>query len=175
MFDVHVYEILFMSRMALTTVPWETRRRSDDMSYNNSYAFDGNAALALDRPSRPNLVVVESDNRRRVCRMPREARRSQDTRSSATVVIGLCAAALLMAILFVGVDNARASVASASLSEATLTTVYVHPGDTLWGIASDHLVEGASVSDVEGWIVEANGLDSSDLQPGQSLVVPVVG
>lgn len=51
------------------------------------------------------------------------------------------------------------------------TTVVVHPGDTLWSIASEHYPADdvrVRVDDIE----QANGLRGPTIQVGQSLVLP---
>ena len=51
-------------------------------------------------------------------------------------------------------------------------TVTVHPGDTLWSIASAHTADSAEVQDTIDRITEANHLHIADLQPGQKLRIP---
>lgn len=53
------------------------------------------------------------------------------------------------------------------------TIVTVHPGDSLWSIASSLTAPGEDVRSVVHEISELNGLDSSVITAGQNLVVPV--
>ena len=55
----------------------------------------------------------------------------------------------------------------------TTKTVTVYSGDTMWDIASRWTEDGEDVRAVIYRICEANGLASTDLQPGQKIVVPV--
>ena len=51
-------------------------------------------------------------------------------------------------------------------------TVTVHPGDTLWSIASTHTSDNSDVQETIDRITEANHLHASDLEPGQKLRIP---
>lgn len=53
-------------------------------------------------------------------------------------------------------------------------TVYVAPGQTMWGIA-EGVAGNRDVRDVVAMLVDLNALDSSELVAGQELLVPVVG
>lgn len=50
--------------------------------------------------------------------------------------------------------------------------VDVGRGDTLWGIAKDHLPKGESISSYIYKIKQRNGLQQSNLREGQLLVLP---
>jgi Tfp pilus assembly protein FimV len=50
-------------------------------------------------------------------------------------------------------------------------TIVVQPGDTLWSI-SQRVRPGADPRETIAWIRDANAVDPSGLQAGQSLVVP---
>jgi len=52
-------------------------------------------------------------------------------------------------------------------------TVVVHPGDTLWGIASSHTARSADVQDTIDRIGEINHLGSSPIVPGQRMRIPL--
>lgn len=80
-----------------------------------------------------------------------------------TLVLG---AAILLASGAAGTDEAG--------TPPVTEVVLVGPGDTLWGIASDAAVEGSDVRDVMTQIEHLNALDSSGLQSGQKLRVPVL-
>ena len=57
---------------------------------------------------------------------------------------------------------------------AAASEVYTtYSGDTMWDIASHWAEDGEDVRAVIYRICEANGLASTDLQPGQKIVVPV--
>lgn len=55
----------------------------------------------------------------------------------------------------------------------TTRAVTVYSGDTMWDIASRWTGEDEDVREVIYRICEANGLESTDLQPGQKIIVPV--
>jgi Tfp pilus assembly protein FimV len=50
--------------------------------------------------------------------------------------------------------------------------VTVHPGDTLWSIASSHSAPSADVQEVVDRISAANRIAGGALQPGQHLRIP---
>jgi nucleoid-associated protein YgaU len=52
------------------------------------------------------------------------------------------------------------------------STVVVHPGETLWSIASAHTAQGADVEETIDRITEANHLQAATLQPGERLRIP---
>lgn len=52
-------------------------------------------------------------------------------------------------------------------------TVIVHPGDTLWSIASKHTGSNSDVQDTIDRISEVNHLTGASIEPGQRLRVPV--
>lgn len=51
--------------------------------------------------------------------------------------------------------------------------VTVIPGDTLWSLAQEY-AEGYDVTSAVGHITELNALDSSEIQVGDSLSIPVL-
>ncbi len=52
-------------------------------------------------------------------------------------------------------------------------TVVVHPGDTLWAIASTHTARTADIQDTIDRIAEVNHLSGASILPGQRLRVPL--
>lgn len=54
------------------------------------------------------------------------------------------------------------------------TAVSVAESGTLWGLAAEHPVSGLSTAETIDLIVEENGLTSSVLHAGQTVVVPSV-
>ena len=99
------------------------------------------------------------------------------TRRGRVLLLGvpamLLAAALLVAAVFAGAalfNQAQASTGSETGLEAELITVT--EGDTLWSIASA-ADSGTDVQLLITQIAELNDLDSSQLDPGQELFVPV--
>jgi len=87
---------------------------------------------------------------------------------------GRLAYAMLGALLLAAVMGSVLSSHSrkAALSSAAIESVHVVSGDTLWGIAAQHEVRGASTQDVVKWIMEHNDVDAGNLVAGQTLRVP---
>jgi hypothetical protein len=53
------------------------------------------------------------------------------------------------------------------------TIVEVSYGDTIWDIARDHLSEGMDLRDAVHIIMSVNNISAEELQPGQTLKIPV--
>jgi len=92
-------------------------------------------------------------------RLTRRARRL-------AVVLGMAAAVALGSWLGPLVDGSGSELRLAGES-----SVVVRSGDTLWSIASS-VAEGADVRTVVDRIQELNGLEGTELQPGQLLLLP---
>lgn len=99
------------------------------------------------------------------------------TRRGRLLLFGMPAFALLTALV-VGMfflAGALVNQAQASSSEAlgvSAEEVQVGAGDTLWDVASQ-VDSDQDIRELTGQIAELNGLESSELQPGQTLYVPV--
>lgn len=99
------------------------------------------------------------------------------TRRGRLLLFGMPVFALLTA-LAVGMfflAGALVNQAQASSSEAlgvSAEEVQVGAGDTLWDVASQ-VDSDQDIRELTGQIAELNGLESSELQPGQTLYVPV--
>lgn len=81
------------------------------------------------------------------------------------VIISLIAMILLLLASSVGADQS---------SHAT-TEHLVTSGETLWEIAGEYTADRNGVRDTVAAIRHMNGLDGPNIQPGQVLVVPLVG
>lgn len=94
-------------------------------------------------------------------------------RESKGIMLAVALASVLVACaISTFVSNARHAQAQRVISESEVQTIHVAPGDTIWKIAEQHEVPGTTTSDVIEWIKEYNGLSSSALVPGQSIVTP---
>lgn len=76
------------------------------------------------------------------------------------------------AIALGGVLTAQSAVAGGPDGAVPVSAHVVRQGDTVWQIAADVAGPGEDVRDVVARIEQINGLDGSDLQIGQRLVVP---
>lgn len=95
------------------------------------------------------------------------------TRRGRVVVFAL-SLAILLVIAVVGARVAGAAQAGADKSAATSThTVVVGTGETLWSYASKAAAHhDTSVREMALRIKDLNGLDSSMLYAGQTLIIP---
>ena len=89
------------------------------------------------------------------------------TRRGRAVLVLLAVAVLLLAAL-VGV-----AVASGPGEPTEVRVHVVSSGETLWELARGVAAPGEDLRDVVGALVELNGLDSSGLDAGQKIVLPV--
>ena len=75
-----------------------------------------------------------------------------------------------LALLAVALVLALGLLARSSEGAARERTYRVQPGDTLWSIAAGHY--GGDTREGVWELTHRNGLETSVLQPGQSLVLP---
>lgn len=91
------------------------------------------------------------------------------------VVVALAAVAMLALVAAVSfADSLSTQALDSRLDAAPREVVYVQPGDTLWSLASSKAGAGVSTERVVTWIMEANHLADSSIQPGTRLVIPVL-
>jgi LysM repeat protein len=96
----------------------------------------------------------------------RHGRRRRQRLVRRMLLVLLLAAAMLVLI--------PRAVSTMARSEAPAVASYtVAPGDTLWEIASRHN-QGGDVRRLVSAIKQANHMTTATLQPGQTLVVPLV-
>lgn len=86
------------------------------------------------------------------------------------VALGMTVALLVASLLM---DTAAASGRASAFAQVGTEAVTVMPGDSLWSLAEEHPVDGASTAEVVDFISQENGLSSSNLSIGQSVYVPV--
>lgn len=94
------------------------------------------------------------------------------------VVVLLTSVALALVLLLTGAVVARANDGSVTgaASDQTVTARIEHVvvvGDTLWDIAAAYTTSADDVRDTIFDIKAANGLDSSVIVTGQTLVIPL--
>ncbi|SER60193.1 LysM peptidoglycan-binding domain-containing protein [Parafannyhessea umbonata] len=135
-----------------------------------AYAVDGN--LALKPVERRRLILVEGSScgGRRADFVP-EAPAAASPKCVGSLLVFVTASLMLLGAMALG-STLRAQRLSAPFSNVSRQTVEVSSGDSVWTIAEQHPVEGASTRSVADWIIEANGLEQSNLSVGQALVVP---
>lgn len=95
-------------------------------------------------------------------------------RGRRVLAAGVVLSVLMLAYLLSGVFAAIAGASSQPQAAPVTQSIVVQAGDTLWRVASQ-LDPQADPRALVDRIAELNGLDSrAALQPGQTLVVPVV-
>ncbi|HLS49694.1 MAG TPA: LysM peptidoglycan-binding domain-containing protein [Actinomycetaceae bacterium] len=116
---------------------------------------EGSGAGAAVRPGRPSSSVSNSPATRLTAR-GRLVR--------GVIVLASALAVAVGAGSWFGSQHRQSPVAT--------DTVAVAPGDTLWGIASGVATPGRDVREVVYDIQQLNGLGSSEIAAGQTLLVP---
>lgn len=90
------------------------------------------------------------------------------------MLIALLAAIAFAGALWMGLSDIRCSSMRRALDACKTEIVHVINGDTLWGIAYSHGAHGTSTYEVVEWIKDRNGLTTSELRPGASILVPLL-
>ena len=90
----------------------------------------------------------------------------QTTRSQLSVQLSVLLATVCAVFLLIG------GAAEAEEPPGPAIEHVVSAGDTLWEIATEHVVPGEDVRPLITAIKERSGLTSSALQPGQVLQIP---
>lgn len=91
------------------------------------------------------------------------------------VVVLLTSIALALVLLLAGAVGARADAVADPTTVATHVEYTVLSGDTLWDIASEHVLPGDDIRVLIDDIKRSNDLASSVIVPGQVLRIPVSG
>ena len=147
---------------------------------SNGYSteFGTFGSLALD-PDESRFVLI--DGKLNVLRdfetsvsAPAESKESSKRLAVSRKSIFAMAVAVVTFVLAASIVSSalRANAIESSFEAATLSTVTVEPGSTVWGYASRCNVKGASTTEVANWIESRNGVKSGKLKVGESLQLP---
>ncbi len=143
------------------------------MRGNTNVGFMTSGSSALKPVSRTRLRVIEGgllrDDAKEGAPSSFLASYCVDWRPFGRLAYTVLGALLCVAVLCSAL-SARAR--EGALSSTAIETVRIGSGDTLWGIASQHEVRGASTQDVVRWIMEHNDVDAGSIVVGQTLRVP---
>lgn len=94
-------------------------------------------------------------------------------RSLALCIAAVTALVLITAALLFAQAVSRSTAYDAAVSAIdAAASVTVQPGDTLWGIAQGHAVDGLSTRQVVDLVKDWNQLDGGLISPGMTLIVP---
>ena len=137
------------------------------MRHKRQYTTDG--SLALSAKSDGRFTVYEGG----LASKPAIRHASRRTPGSFAKEL-LCPCAIILLIFCVALvfDACRASRVNALIEHAPKEAVYASQGETVWGLAESHHVEGVSTAELVSWLRRSNDLESPCLQPGQELIVP---
>lgn len=170
-------------RKVLISVPRErykgpgkhTRGERSMTNTSRMYGIEGSSALVASYPTLTLLEGGAGHGATGRARRPRGAAMARQ-RASRGDVLAVAACTLAVALgLLAALVAGNASVSErmdAALSSLPAQQIVVEPGDSVWGLASRHRVDGYSTAELAKWISEKNSLGTSSLRPGQALLVP---
>lgn len=143
---------------------------------NASYAIEGNLALAQPavQPAsdpKPHFVVVSGGKTQPASLRVHQGGFVQHARIRHVLMFGIVFAVLAATCVTLAL---RFESHAAAIANASFERIEVHSGDSLWGIAEDHGIDGLTTADVVEAIRQQNDLSSGSLNPGQMLSVPAV-
>ena len=131
----------------------------------------GTSALAPRRGCR--RLILGQGGKGRPASRPADLSRPMSTPSqciaAATAFVLCCVVGVAVTI---GANALSAQKSAQALAGIQTQTVTVAPGDSLSSIADEHGVRGLDNAQMVDWLVSINGLSSSMLRVGQTLVVP---
>ena len=141
--------------MGATRTTYQTVGSSALKAQNRPYLrlVPGNA-----KPSRANARVAR----------PRVRRRGASIRA----ITLACVLSMLLCTCVFALDTYHSSSVDSRLDASPKETVFVVSGDTMWGIAESHRVDGVSTKELVRWMRINNNLEGSSLRPGMMLLVP---
>ncbi|KIL39513.1 hypothetical protein SD70_19805 [Gordoniibacillus kamchatkensis] len=90
----------------------------------------------------------------------------------AVILIAFSAGAMMQVNASPSVKVTELSVTKPSVAAATVTTIVVEQGDTLWSIAQAHAPKGANVRSYQDQLKRLNHLNGTALHVGQRLLLP---
>ena len=145
---------------------------------------EGNLALSsdvlYDEPRVPTYATqiyelpvrrAESPRSTHVAASPVSSTGSLSRAVVAGVIVALLSLALVVAAWFMISSEQRAF--DSALASSSRQTIIVKAGDSLWSIAEAYDIEGLSTRQTSDVIRAWNDLETSTLQPGDTLVVPL--
>jgi hypothetical protein len=106
----------------------------------------------------------------RITAAPRTSRLRITRRGYALLTLVVAAPLVIAAFGFA--VNGGAALAGADVSSAVFEHVTVQPGESLWQLAGE-IAPSSDPRDVVSDLVQLNRLNSADVQPGQTLAVPL--
>ena len=122
---------------------------------------------------KPEFKVIEGGLNKQVLK-PQELNHEKvnTNKTGRAAAIGIVACmVLVLGISFIS-DNMHHKQVLDNFMASNPTSINVMSGDSLWSIASKYPIDGASTQEVVSSIVEVNELSSTNLHPGQHIVVP---
>lgn len=173
-----------------------TKRNESIYNFGTSAVELGRETISVqNHDQKPRFVLIEGGLSASACgsktdsetHMPRRHERpAQSSYDEANRLMLRCLSPVQWGVVFLvtilmmvaclaisyNLEARAASRLEMALNSADTIEVTVVPGDTLWGIASQHSVDGIDTSDVVRWIEEVNHIEGGVIHVGQNLTVP---
>ena len=128
----------------------------------------------IEETPKPEFKVLEGGLNKQLLK-PQETNNNEKVNTNKTsrvAAIGIVACmVLVLGISFIS-DNMHHKQVLDNFMASNPTSINVMSGDSLWSIASKYPIDGASTQEVVSSIVEVNDLSTTNLYPGQHIVVP---
>lgn len=102
-----------------------------------------------------------------------EDQTNTDVRTAIVRLFAIVAAVLVLIVSMASWSGVTSRSQAVAEEPVQLVSYTVQPGDTLWSYAEKITPQGGDVSENVNRLIAINGLDSTWLEPGQKLQVPV--
>lgn len=141
---------------------------------NTQSYVSGNLALSVIPEQKNKLIVINGG--RNSCRADADttACSPRSVHSRRLSAIRACFIIIVGALVFLASYQISAAASAPTydlIDNMSLQSVRVRQGATLWDLAETYNVDGVSTQDMVSAIKDWNDLDSSMLQPGQTIFV----
>ena len=137
--------------------------------------FEGNLALdtyLYEEGNKPVFTVIDGSKNTTASITIERPRNTPSLVRNRRIALLAIIATICVFIVLSSTLIVRSYVARASLNGLQTVEHTVDEGESLWGIAASLHVDSYDIEDVVNRIIELNDLDSSELTPGQRLIVP---
>ena len=141
---------------------------------NTQIYVSGNLALSMNPQDSKELTVINGGRARINSATIDGAHTTRAISSRSLFVLRVAVLAIVCIFVFVATFNISSAISAPTyemIENVKLQSIHAKQGQSLWEIAETYDVEGVSTPDMVSAIRDWNGLDSSLLQPGQTLLV----
>lgn len=80
---------------------------------------------------------------------------------------------IVLTIIISGAGNLMGINNAVSMAKPQFKEIQIHLGDTLWNIAAEYKLEDQDIRSVVYEICDLNQISANEIQPGETLLIPV--